>query len=60
VLRGDPAEPRWAACRLSGGLLTAVLTVNRPRDIVAAQVALADPKPVDPGRLADPSIRSPG
>jgi 3-phenylpropionate/trans-cinnamate dioxygenase ferredoxin reductase subunit len=38
IWRGDPAEPTWAACWLTDGpadRLTAILTVNRPRDLLA-------------------------
>ena len=36
--------------------LTAVLTVNRPRDLLQARRLIADGTQVDPARLADPAI----
>jgi 3-phenylpropionate/trans-cinnamate dioxygenase ferredoxin reductase component len=56
VWRGDPAEPTWAACWLAAGRLVAVLTVDRPRDILQARRLIASATPVDPARLADPAL----
>ena len=54
--RGDPAAPTWAACWLAAGRLVAILTVNRPRDLVQARRLIASGLPVDPARLADPAV----
>jgi 3-phenylpropionate/trans-cinnamate dioxygenase ferredoxin reductase component len=70
--RGDPDSPAWSACWLaptagpssSGSTaagsppsrLTAVLTVNRPRDLLQARRLIAGGTRVDPARLADPAI----
>jgi 3-phenylpropionate/trans-cinnamate dioxygenase ferredoxin reductase component len=58
--RGDPDLPAWSACWLTAGSpaprLTAVLTVNRPRDLVQARRLIAAGTRVDPARLADPAI----
>jgi len=69
IWRGDPADPTWAACWLTGSRpadpgaaagtgerLTALLTVGRPRDLLQGRRAIAAGYPVDPGRLADPGI----
>ncbi|MEO5874818.1 MAG: FAD-dependent oxidoreductase [Streptosporangiaceae bacterium] len=56
IFRGDPAEPKWAACWLSGDRLEAVLTVDKPRDLVQARRIITAGTPVDPARLADPSV----
>jgi 3-phenylpropionate/trans-cinnamate dioxygenase ferredoxin reductase subunit len=56
VWRGDPAEPRWAACWLAGDRLTAILTVNRPRDLLQGRQLIAAAGPVDVDRLADPDV----
>ena len=56
VWRGDPARDRWAACWLAGPRLVALLTVDRPRDLVQGRRAIASGTPVDAARLADPEI----
>ena len=54
--RGDPAEPPWSACWLAGGRLVAMLTVDRPRDMLQARRLIAAAAPVDVSRLTDPAI----
>jgi NADPH-dependent 2,4-dienoyl-CoA reductase/sulfur reductase-like enzyme len=61
VWRGDPTSATWSACWLSephppAPRLTALLTVNRPRDLLQARRMIASGTPVDPARLADPAI----
>lgn len=54
----EPADGRgWSAAWLdTQGRLTAVLTVDRPRELPAARRALAAGAAPDPSRLADPSV----
>jgi 3-phenylpropionate/trans-cinnamate dioxygenase ferredoxin reductase component len=54
--RGDPAEPTWAACWLAGGRLVAILTVDRPRDMLQGRRLIASAAPVEISRLTDPAI----
>jgi len=54
--RGDPAEPSWTACWLAGGRLVAILTVDRPRDLLQARRLIASKDPVNISRLTDPAI----
>ena len=54
--RGDPAESTWSACWLAGGRLVAILTVDRPRDLLQARRLIAAATPVDVSRLTDPEI----
>ena len=54
--RGDPAAPTWAVCWLAAGRLVAILTVNRPRDLLQGRRVIASADPVDAERLADPAI----
>jgi len=54
--RGDPAAPTWAACWLAADRLVAILTVNRPRDLLQGRRVIASADPVDAERLADPAI----
>ncbi|WP_131743404.1 NAD(P)/FAD-dependent oxidoreductase [Actinomadura roseirufa] len=56
VHRGDPAGPKWAAVWLTGDRLDAILTVNRPKDLVQARRVIAAGRPVDPAAIADPEV----
>ena len=58
VWRGDPAAGSWSACWLAapGSRLTAVLTVNSPRELLAGRRLIAAGADVDPARLTDPAI----
>lgn len=52
--RGDPSGQRWSACWLRDGRPTAILAVNRPRDVVDARRLLPDGATFDVALLADP------
>jgi 3-phenylpropionate/trans-cinnamate dioxygenase ferredoxin reductase component len=56
VWRGDPAGPTWAACWLAVGRLVAILTVDRPRDLLQGRRLIASATPVDVNLLTDPAI----
>jgi NADPH-dependent 2,4-dienoyl-CoA reductase/sulfur reductase-like enzyme len=56
VWRGDPAAATWAACWLAVGRLVAILTVDRPRDLLQGRRLIASQNPVDIARLTDPAI----
>jgi NADPH-dependent 2,4-dienoyl-CoA reductase/sulfur reductase-like enzyme len=56
IWRGDPAQDQWGACWLAGDRLVALLTVDRPRDLVQGRRVIAAGAPVDAARLADPAI----
>jgi 3-phenylpropionate/trans-cinnamate dioxygenase ferredoxin reductase component len=56
VWRGDPAGPAWAACWLAAGRLVAILTVNRPRDLLQGRRLIALAAPADADRLSDPDV----
>ncbi|NKZ06220.1 NAD(P)/FAD-dependent oxidoreductase [Actinomadura latina] len=56
LLRGDPSGPKWAAVWLTGDRLDAILTVDRPRDLVQARRVIAAGTPVDPEAIADPDV----
>ncbi|MGN8246536.1 FAD-dependent oxidoreductase [Cellulomonas soli] len=56
VLRGDPTAPAgWTAVWCEGEAVTAVLTVDRPRDVAAARRAFTGPglPRLDPAALRD-------
>jgi 3-phenylpropionate/trans-cinnamate dioxygenase ferredoxin reductase subunit len=54
VWRGSPQDPRWGACWLREGKLVAVLTVDRPRDLLQGRRLIEQAPAVDPDLLADP------
>ncbi|WP_375539076.1 oxidoreductase C-terminal domain-containing protein [Actinomadura sp. J1-007] len=54
VRRGDPAGRKWAVAWLTGDRLDAILTVDRPRDLVQARRVIAAGTRVDAEALADP------
>jgi 3-phenylpropionate/trans-cinnamate dioxygenase ferredoxin reductase component len=56
VWRGDPTAARWSVCWLSGDRLEAILTVDRPRDLLQGRRAIAAGARFDVGRLADPEV----
>ncbi|TDC62105.1 NAD(P)/FAD-dependent oxidoreductase [Actinomadura sp. GC306] len=56
VHRGDPSGRKWALVWLTGDRLDAVLTVDRPRDLVQARRVIAAGTPVDPDAVADPEV----
>jgi NADPH-dependent 2,4-dienoyl-CoA reductase/sulfur reductase-like enzyme len=56
VWRGDPGAGGWAVCWLSGDRLVAILTVNRPRDLLQGRRAIAAGARVDAGRIVDSGV----
>ncbi|MFA1547504.1 NAD(P)/FAD-dependent oxidoreductase [Actinomadura chokoriensis] len=56
VHRGDPSGRKWAVVWLTGDRLDAILTVDRPRDLVQARRLIAAGTPVDPEAIADPDV----
>ncbi|REE99560.1 NAD(P)/FAD-dependent oxidoreductase [Thermomonospora umbrina] len=56
IYRGDPDGPGWAACWLTGDRLEALLTVDRPRDLLQGRRIIATGTPVDADSVADPGI----
>ncbi|WP_438874234.1 NAD(P)/FAD-dependent oxidoreductase [Streptomyces calidiresistens] len=55
LYRGDPADPTRTVLWLDErDVPTAVLTVDRPRDLAQARRAVERRTPLDPGRAADP------
>ncbi|RFU41328.1 NAD(P)/FAD-dependent oxidoreductase [Actinomadura logoneensis] len=56
IRRGDPADGAWAVAWITGDRLEAILTVDRPRDLVQAKRVIAAGTPVDPVLLGDPGI----
>lgn len=56
VFRGSPTEDKWAVLWLTGDRLEAVLTVDRPRDLVQARRIIAAGTPVNVDLITDPAV----
>lgn len=56
VWRGDPGTASWAVCWLLSGRIVAVLTVDRPRDLLQGRRAIAAGAEADATLLADPAV----
>lgn len=57
VRRGAPGDANgWAFCWLAGSRLVAMLTVDRPRDLVQGRRRMAEGAEPDRDRLADPAV----
>jgi 3-phenylpropionate/trans-cinnamate dioxygenase ferredoxin reductase component len=56
LLRGDPATARFAVFHLQGDLVQSVEAINSPPEFMMGKQLILGRKPVDKGRLADPSI----
>ncbi len=56
IRRGSPEDGAWAVAWITGDRLEAILTVDRPRDLVQAKRIIAAGTPVDPVLLGDPGI----
>ncbi|HWF80544.1 MAG TPA: FAD-dependent oxidoreductase [Streptosporangiaceae bacterium] len=57
VWRRDVTEPWWTVCWLMGERLIAVLTVDRPKDLMQGRRLIESATPVDPDKLADPAVQ---
>ncbi|ROO83874.1 NADPH-dependent 2,4-dienoyl-CoA reductase/sulfur reductase-like enzyme [Actinocorallia herbida] len=56
IFRGDPSERKWAVCWVLGDRLEAILTVDKPRDLVQARRIIGQGTPIDVTKLADPAV----
>ena len=57
ILRGDPATRAFSCLHLRAGRLVAIDCVNRGADFLAAKKLIAERRPIDRVRAADPEIR---
>lgn len=55
--RGSPQEPSWSVLWLREGACTALLAVDRPRDLAQAKRLIAGGAVLDPVRAADPGVQ---
>jgi len=56
IVRGDPAEAKFAVFHMAGDLIRAVEAVNAGPEFMAGKLFIAQKKLVDPAKLADPSV----
>ena len=56
VVRGDPAERKFAAFYLRDSRLLSTDAINSPQEFVLSKKLIVAGKPVDPDRLADPAV----
>jgi 3-phenylpropionate/trans-cinnamate dioxygenase ferredoxin reductase subunit len=56
LLRGDPATAKFAVFHLRGDLVQSVEAINSPPEFMMGKQLILGRKPIDKGRLADPSI----
>lgn len=56
VVRGDPAENRFAVFHLSGDRIVCVEAVNAPPEFMAARLLIGRATPVDAAKLADTAV----
>ncbi|MFF1797961.1 NAD(P)/FAD-dependent oxidoreductase [Kitasatospora sp. NPDC058263] len=54
--RGSPQDPSWAVLWLRDGVLRALLTVDRPRDLTQGRRLVERAAVLDPVRAADPAV----
>jgi NADPH-dependent 2,4-dienoyl-CoA reductase/sulfur reductase-like enzyme len=54
--RGSPEDPEWTALWLREDVPTALLTVDRPRDLAQARRLIDQRVPLDPALAADPGV----
>ena len=56
VVRGDPANRKFSVCYLRDGALAAIDTIANLKDFMPAKKLIAEKRPIDPERLANPDI----
>lgn len=54
--RGSPDDPDWSVLWLRDGVLRALLTVDRPRDLTQGRRLIERGTALDPARAADPAV----
>jgi 3-phenylpropionate/trans-cinnamate dioxygenase ferredoxin reductase subunit len=56
VVRGDPANAKFAVFHLNGDVIQAVEAVNAPAEFMAGRQLIGQKKPVSLEKLADPAV----
>jgi 3-phenylpropionate/trans-cinnamate dioxygenase ferredoxin reductase subunit len=56
VVRGDPANARFAVFHMKGDAIQAVEAINSPAEFMGGKLLIASQKPVSREKLADPAV----
>ena len=56
LLRGDPAQAKFAVFHLKGDLIQAVEAVNAPAEFMGGKLLIGQRRPIDRARLADVAV----
>lgn len=56
LLRGDPTSGKFAVFHLKGDQVQSVEAINSPPEFMMGKQLIANRKPVDPAKLADPNV----
>jgi 3-phenylpropionate/trans-cinnamate dioxygenase ferredoxin reductase component len=56
LVRGDPAQAKFAVFHMKGPVIRAVEAVNAPAEFMGGRLLIASQKPVDRAKLADPAV----
>lgn len=56
VVRGEPATAKFAVFHLKGNQVQAVEAINAPPEFMMGKQLILNRKPIDKGRLADPTV----
>ncbi len=56
LVRGDPAQAKFAVFHLRGPVIRAVEAVNAPAEFMAGRILIGSQKPIDRAKLADVAV----
>jgi 3-phenylpropionate/trans-cinnamate dioxygenase ferredoxin reductase subunit len=56
LVRGDPANARFAVFHLKGDLVQAVEAINAPPEFMMGKQLILNRKPIDKAKLANPAV----
>jgi 3-phenylpropionate/trans-cinnamate dioxygenase ferredoxin reductase component len=56
LVRGDPAEARFAVFHLKGDVIRAVEAINAPAEFMAGKQLIGSQRPIDRAKLADTTV----
>jgi 3-phenylpropionate/trans-cinnamate dioxygenase ferredoxin reductase subunit len=56
LVRGDPADAKFAVFHLKGDLVQAVEAINAPPEFMMGKQLILNRRPVDKAKLANPAV----